>query len=99
MDDFELLEKLNNRSVLAYHAICRLRYQKQYEKTLDVLTEETNWHKVREIHKDALEAILQFIDKEIINEEKVFYFSDIFKFYKALFIEIADKNSDDIRHI
>lgn len=49
LEDFTVLEKLNNCSAFVYHPICRFQYQKKYEKTLEILTEETSWHKTREV--------------------------------------------------
>ncbi|XP_074109123.1 uncharacterized protein LOC141533919 isoform X2 [Cotesia typhae] len=93
--DTEILSKLENQTV-AYHQPCYTTYQTKERRSIQ---EDSNQQKYRNIHKLAFETIKQFIEDEIIENNKVMYFAQIFRRYQASLLEFGDGeiSSDDIK--
>lgn len=96
-NDLEILSKLENQ-IVAYHQSCYAVYQTK-EKWSTEEHADSNWHKYRHIHKLAFETIKNFITEEVIENNKVMYFAQLYRRYQALLLKYGDHeiNSDDIQ--
>ena len=96
-----------------YHGICRIKYQHAAEATLIGKKEmeenktrgdnyifdskKSEWHHIRETHKQAFEAICCFIDEKIMGNMEVYMLKDINNQYQELLYEIGGSEFEDIQ--
>lgn len=84
-NDVEFLNRLEGKTSIMYHKICRLRYAQTEKKKLDQsFHNETPWSATRDLHKQAFLEIEQYLLEEVVAKENVFYLLDIYKNYIAL---------------
>lgn len=65
-------------------------FAKKNDPNINVEKEISEWHKTRALHKSAFEILSAFIEKEIIENEEIFAFTDIYLQYKAILHELCD---------
>lgn len=86
-NDCELLSKLKNQTI-AYHPTCYYLYQAEMKRhTKEYVV--SSWHENRELHKLAFDSLVDYITSEIIDNDKIMYFSQLFSRYKALMLEFG----------
>ena len=74
---------------IAYHAICRTRYQTgadQVKKSKVMqIRKISNWYRLRSIHEEAFQSICHLMQEEIIERNEVFLMNDLNDQYIAIF--------------
>ncbi|XP_017464625.1 PREDICTED: uncharacterized protein LOC108358017 [Rhagoletis zephyria] len=93
LGDREFLLKLKNLPI-AYHKPCYASFLTK-EKRNDDHHSDSSWHTYRNLHKQAFECIADFISNEIIENNRVMYFSQLVLRYQALLLEFG-KNTIDL---
>lgn len=88
LDDKEMIEKFNLQKKIPYHAICRTMYQNKADK-ISKSKHKGEWHLLREIHRESFSSLVEFINREIVQNEKIYFLSTIYNRYKAIFDEIC----------
>ncbi|CAG4981938.1 unnamed protein product [Colias eurytheme] len=88
-NDSDLLSKLENYTVVYYHKPCYASYISKERRRTEEHT-ETEWHKYRNLHHLAFQSISNYVTKEVIENNKVFYFDQLYSRYQALLLEFAD---------
>lgn len=91
--DSKLLLQLKNPPI-AYHKPCYASFLTKEKRSHDHHS-DSFWHTYRNLHKEAFECIADFISNEIIENNRVMYFSQIFLRYQALLLEFG-KNTIDL---
>lgn len=92
LDDSEILTKLEKQAV-AYHQSCYAFYLTKERRSTQEPTDSSN-QKYRNIHKLAFESLKTFISEEVIENNKVMYFAQLFRRYQALLLEYGDCEID-----
>lgn len=74
-NDSKLLAKLESTQSIAYHSICLSSYQISQKRKYEEELESRYWHKNRQFHQLAFNAISEIIKAEIIENNPVMYLS------------------------
>ena len=74
---------------IAYHAICRTRYQTRADQVkkskVMQIRKISNWYRLRSIHEKAFQSICHLMQEEIIERNEVFLMNDLNDQYNAIF--------------
>lgn len=89
-NDSKLLAKLESTQSVAYHSICLSSYQISQKRKCEEQPEPRHWHKNRQFHQLAFNAISEIIKAEIIENNRVMYLSVLLSQYKSLLLEFAE---------
>lgn len=92
LDDSEILSKLENQA-FAYHQSCYAFYLTKERRSTQEHKDSIH-QKYRNIHKLAFESLKTFIVEEVIENNKVMYFAQLFRRYQALLLEFGDCEVD-----
>ena len=94
MEDSTLLARISGIDFAAkevkYHAYCIVRYQRQAEIRMDLVSKEQSdivkikWHLQREIHQQSFEALTSYINIEVINKKEVLSLTEFNNYYRHL---------------
>ena len=109
-EDATLLARISNTNFASkevkYHNNCRLQYQKVSENTPLALKEKskdgyvsspvTSWHETRNIHSEAFEALIYYIEETVLDNNEVYFVKDINSYYQALLHEIGKERAQDL---
>ncbi|XP_044576907.1 uncharacterized protein LOC123260042 [Cotesia glomerata] len=91
-DDSQILSKLENQAI-AYHQSCYAFHLTKEKRSTQEQNDSIN-QKYRNIHKLAFESLKTFIVEEVIDNNKVMYFVQLFRRYQALLLEFGDCEID-----
>ncbi|CAG5075381.1 Protein of unknown function [Cotesia congregata] len=91
-DDSKILSKLENQAI-AYHQSCYVFYLTKEKRSTQEPNDSIN-QKYRNIHKLAFESLKTFIVEEVIDNNKVMYFAQLFRRYQSLLLEFGDCEID-----
>ncbi|KAH9643670.1 hypothetical protein HF086_006146 [Spodoptera exigua] len=80
--DLEILSKLQHQTI-AYHLPCYAVYQSKEKRSMEEST-DSSYSKYRQLHQLAFQSISNFIETEIIENNKVMYLAQLFLRYQAL---------------
>lgn len=87
--DKELIKKISKLSgFYYYHRNCKVTFIRKYERFIEKEKPESDWHAVRQFHKKTFDIFREIIDKEVIENEKIYFLADLHCRYKMLFLEI-----------
>lgn len=89
-NDSKLLAKLENPRSVAYHSTCLSSYQMSLRRQSQEHPEPRYWHKNRQFHQLAFNAISEIIKADIIGRHRVMFLTDLFIQYKSLLLEFAE---------
>ncbi|CAB3232311.1 unnamed protein product [Arctia plantaginis] len=89
-NDSKLLAKLESPQSIAYHSTCLSSYQISLKRKYEEHPEPGYWHKNRQFHQLAFNAISEIIKAEIIEKNRVMYLTDLLFQYKSLLLEFAE---------
>ena len=87
-----------------YHNTCRLKYQNEAEKTPagrkslskeDCNLAKCHWHIERDVHKTAQEALVSYIEENIITNNEVYFLTNLCRYYNLLLKEIGGEDFKD----
>ncbi|KAG5887454.1 hypothetical protein JTB14_017310 [Gonioctena quinquepunctata] len=92
IDDSQILSKLENQAI-AYHQSCYAMYLTKERRSTQEQKDSSN-QKYRYIHKLAFESLKTFIVEEVIENNKVIYFAQLFRRYQALLLEFGESEID-----
>lgn len=92
LNDSQILSKLENQTIV-YHTTCFSSYQIQLKRHTEVHV-DSSWHENRELHKLAFDSLVDFITREIIENNKVMCLTQLFSRYQALLLEFAEGKMD-----
>ncbi|XP_008543461.1 uncharacterized protein LOC103568398 isoform X2 [Microplitis demolitor] len=92
LDDHEISSKLENKHIV-YHKPCYATFLRNKQQNLEE-NQASSWHTYRNIHKQALDSLINFISREIIDNNRVMYFSQLFIRYQALLLEFGKDTLD-----
>ncbi|CAF4773203.1 unnamed protein product [Pieris macdunnoughi] len=90
LNDSKLLTKLENPQSVAYHSNCFSLYQMSLKQQCKEHSEPRYWHKNRQFHQSAFSAISEIIMAEIIEKNRIMYFTDLLSQYKSLLLEFSE---------
>ncbi|KAL3283597.1 hypothetical protein HHI36_006735 [Cryptolaemus montrouzieri] len=90
LNDIKLLAKLNSNQSVAYHSNCLSLYQLSVRRHDKERPEPTDWHKNRQLHQLAFDALSEIIRVDIIEKNRVMYLTDLFSQYKSLLLEFGE---------
>ncbi|XP_057328169.1 uncharacterized protein LOC130669358 [Microplitis mediator] len=90
-DDTRLLSKLDNQKAVPYHAACFSTYHVRFKRQTTDRADDSYWHTNRDIHKQAFNALGNFIEEEVIKKKKIFYLTQLLSRYKALLLEFGEE--------
>ncbi|CAG9782598.1 unnamed protein product [Diatraea saccharalis] len=90
--DSVILSKLQHQTV-AYHQPCYAAYQSRKKRSIEEST-DSSYSKYRQFHQLAFESISNFIEMEIIDNNKVMYLAQLFLRYQALLLEFGNHEID-----
>ncbi|XP_033229629.1 uncharacterized protein LOC117181170 [Belonocnema kinseyi] len=91
LNDTALLSKLENSVKVPYHPTCLLIYKRKSIKIANEQPGSGPWHSSRQLHKEAFDSLSVTIRREIIENGKVLYLSELFEWYRALLQEFQGK--------
>ncbi|CAH2083261.1 unnamed protein product [Euphydryas editha] len=89
-NDLKILAKLEGPQFVAYLSYCLSSYRISLKRKCEPDPEPRYWHKNRQFHRLAFDAISEVIKAEIIEKNRVMYLSDLFYHYKSLLLEFAE---------
>jgi len=75
---------------IAYHSNCLSTYQISLKRQNEEHSEPRYWHKNRQLHQLAFDAISDVIQAEIIEKNRVIYLTDLLSQYKSLLLEFGE---------
>ncbi|KAH9630062.1 hypothetical protein HF086_008032 [Spodoptera exigua] len=90
--DLEILSKLQHQTI-AYHLPCYAVYQSKEKRSMEEST-DSSYSKYRQLHQLAFQSISNFIETEIIENNKVMYLAQLFLRYQALLLEFGNYEID-----
>lgn len=97
LKDQQMLEKITDIDFIAkevhYHAPCRVKYQKRYNKFFSKNKKDCTWHLNRKYHTEALNEVKEFVVVNVIKKCDSFYLKDIYNLYKQVYLEISNDHS------
>lgn len=83
-----IFQKLNSNREIFYHNVCYTTYIKKFGANVGAQREPTSWHKRRALHKSAYDIICNYITTEVLENQKIFLFNDIYLQYQAILFEL-----------
>jgi len=89
-NDTTILEKVVDSQSIAYHFNCLSTYQISLKRQNEEHSEPRYWHKNRQLHQLAFNAISDIIQAEIIEKNRVIYLTDLLSQYKSLLLEFGE---------
>lgn len=98
LHDSDIFQKLKNQAV-AYHKHCYATYNTNAKRFTDEPA-DSSWQQYRQLHKLAFESLCNFIDSEIMKNNHVMYFAQLFNRYQALLLEFGENTLtlDDLKN-
>lgn len=98
-NDRALLAKLDSCTSFDYHPMCKRILKYKHEKVFEPpQISSSQWHEYRLAHKNAFESLTEFMENEIIKDEKIFYLNDLYLHYKSLLLEISGLKTNDFQN-
>ncbi|KAH9635593.1 hypothetical protein HF086_012262 [Spodoptera exigua] len=91
-DMAKILSKLQHQTI-AYHLPCYAVYQSKEKRSMEEST-DSSYSKYRQLHQLAFQSISNFIETEIIENNKVMYLAQLFLRYQALLLEFGNYEID-----
>lgn len=83
-----IFQKLSSNSEIFYHNVCYTTYIKKFGASVGVQQESTSWHKRRALHKSAYDILCNYIGTEVLENEQIFLFNDIYLQYQTILFEL-----------
>lgn len=90
-DNEQTLQILDNRAAdapVAYHNSCKVLYDK---KITEKSTETTEWHEIREFHKDATTYVLDHVKKIVLEERTPILLKKLLHMYETRYINLFNE--------
>ena len=77
-----------------YH-MCRVELQSRAEQKR-YASKNSIWHEVRDVHAIAFDAIKDFVQKTIINNEEAHFMKDLVLHYHSVMVDVGGPAYDDV---
>ncbi|RVE41581.1 hypothetical protein evm_013766 [Chilo suppressalis] len=90
--DSVILSKLQHQTI-AYHLPCYAVYQSKNKRSTEEST-DSNYSQYRQLNQLAFQSISNFIETEIIDNNRVMYLAQLFLRYQALLLEFDNHEID-----
>ncbi|KMQ92559.1 hypothetical protein RF55_7436 [Lasius niger] len=81
-DLFQRIESLlSQKRFIYYHSNCKKAYKSKCESHRAALREKTDWHKKRDMHSIAYNEVCSFINKNVIDKKRCYFYNFLEKMY------------------
>lgn len=98
LNDAPLLERLQNTNAVDYHTSCKTLYQKRCDQKVKQTGPQGEWNDSTKFLVEGLESLSVFLQKEVLQDGKIYFLQDVYVRYQYILTEISDLPKEEFSY-